>query len=83
MPALTQTQAAALGIEPKFRYESIVSRIVAAAGEFVAIHPDELNGLHIASKQACLLQAGRKRNLKLTTTSRKPGVIFARLVVPQ
>jgi hypothetical protein len=29
------------------------------------------------------LQAARKRNLRLTTSTRRPGVIFARLVVPQ
>jgi hypothetical protein len=40
-----------------------------------------LAGAEIISKQSALLRAGRRRGLKLSTTTRKKGVIFALLVV--
>jgi hypothetical protein len=82
-PKLTQAQAAALGIEPRFRYDSLIDRIVAAQGEFIPINPDDLRGGQTVSKRSFLRRATRNRGVRLTTTCPKPGTIYARLVVNQ
>ncbi len=80
MSKLTAAQAATLGIAlPK--YEDLTDRIVAAQGEFVGISPDDLGGDHITAKQTTLLRAARKRGLRITTTCRRKGMIFARLLL--
>jgi hypothetical protein len=81
-PRLSSTEATALGIEPQHRYEAMIHLIVAAQGQFVPINPDDLRGDHLARKQNSLLQAARKRNLRIVTTTRAAGVLYARLVVP-
>jgi hypothetical protein len=78
---ITQAEAASLGIEPATRYHGIIHQIVSAKGAFVGIDPDALAGTEIISKQSTLLRAARVRGLKIVTTTRKPGVIFAKLVV--
>jgi hypothetical protein len=80
---ITAAEAAALGIESTSRYDLMISRIIEAGGAFVPIDPAILAGAEIISKQSALLRAGRRRGLKLSTTTRKKGVIFARLVVSQ
>jgi hypothetical protein len=82
-PRITPAEAAALGIESKSRYEFVINMIVSGQGEFVPIDPALLWGAEIASKQSALLRAARTRGLKINTTTRKKGVIFARLVVNQ
>jgi hypothetical protein len=59
-----------------------INRIIEAGGAFVPIDPATVAGAEIISKQGALLRAGRRRGLKLTTTTRKRGVFIARLVVP-
>jgi hypothetical protein len=79
---ITAAEAAALRIESTSRYELTINRIIEAAGEFVPIDPATLAGSEIVSKQSALLRAARNRKLRICTTTRKKGVIFARLVVP-
>jgi len=66
---------------PRFRYEEIVARIVAANGQWVRIHPDEVTGAHNGIKQTVILQAARLRGLKFTTSFRCPPWLCARLVI--
>jgi hypothetical protein len=72
--------SASLVVEPRFRYEKIVSEIVAAGGEWIKIDPSQIGGTHPGVKQSALLQAGRLRGLRIETTFRVPGWLCARLV---
>ena len=82
-PRLTPAEAAALGIEPQLRYEQVINQIVAGQGAFISVNPDDLCGTETVSKQSALLRAARTRGLRITTTCRKPGVIYARVVINQ
>jgi hypothetical protein len=81
MPMLTAQEAADLGIEPRFRYTALIDKIIAANGQFVSIDLATICGPDLTSKQSCVLQAARRRSIRISTSCRKAGVMLARLVV--
>jgi hypothetical protein len=80
MSEQTHLAAESLVVEPRFRYEKIISEIVAARGEWIKIDPSQIGGTHPGVKQSALLQAGRLRGLRLETTFRVTGWLCARLI---
>jgi hypothetical protein len=69
-----------LGIGPRYKYQDVVGRIRAGAGEWVKVGLEEMTGDSKAVKQSRLAQAGRQRNIRITSTFRFPGVIYARVM---
>ena len=70
-----------MGVKPRFSYRHLIDRIAAAApGTWVQIDPNEIDGDHSAIKQSRLHQASHHRGIKITTTSRVKGWIYARVL---
>jgi hypothetical protein len=78
---ITAAEAATLGIESTSRYDLMFSRIIEAGAAIVPSDPATLAGAEISASSPPYCAPGAGRGLKLSTTTRKKGVIFALLVV--
>jgi hypothetical protein len=83
MSQITPAELLAQGISPRFNYDDLIAQIVAAHGVYVAIPLADIRGSHVAAKQTSLTQAAKVRGWRITTTTRCPGFIYAKLVVNQ
>ena len=63
------------------RYDSVMALIVEAAGQWVSIPFEELNGRYPGAKQFSIHQAAISRGRKVETTV-QDGRVFVRLIVP-
>ena len=81
MSKLDRAAVIALKATPA-KYQHLIDRIVAGAGAYVAIQLDELGGDHLFIKQSRLLCAAARCGVKITSTSRSPGQLYARLLNP-
>jgi hypothetical protein len=82
MPKLSYETAATLGVPPG-RYQVLLDQIVAGQGRYIPIPLEDLGGDHPSIKQSRLLQAAKRRGLRITSTARAPGCLFARLLTAE
>jgi len=83
MSSLTPAELLSIGIAPRFSYDSTVAQIVAANGVWVPIPVTEISGRHVTAKQNSITQSARVRGWLISTTTRCPGFVYARLVGPR
>jgi hypothetical protein len=77
---LTPAELLTQGLPTRINYDGLVSRIVEANGAYVPIQPHEIAGKLPTTKQTSLTQAALQRGYRISTTTRVPGFVYAKLV---